>query len=61
MSSREHQNPNRYDFKCGHGDYEVVSLQRINSEFGQYVSFDTHWNLLCEFSEYEESQQEEEQ
>lgn len=60
MSSREHQTPSRYDFKRGQGDYEVVSVQRINSEFGEYVRFDAYWKLLCEFSEYEESQQEEE-
>lgn len=40
MSSREHQNPNRYDFKGGHGDFEVISVQRVNSEFGQYGRFE---------------------
>ena len=60
MSSREHENPCRYDFKAVYEDYEMISVQKINSEFGQYVSFDAYWKLLCEFSDYEQSQQEEE-
>jgi len=37
-----------------------ADVQRISTEFGQYVSFNVYWNLLCEFSDYENSRQEEE-
>lgn len=57
MSSNEHMNPRRYDFKV----LGQASVQKITTEFGQYVSFDAYWNLLCEFSDYEDSQQEEEE
>lgn len=61
MSSLEHSNPRRYDFKVEYHDFDQVSVQKITTEFGQYVSFDAYWKLLCEFSEYEDSQQEEEE
>lgn len=61
MSSLEHMNPIRYDFKVEYHDFGQTSVQKITTEFGQYVSFDAYWKLLCEFSEYEDSQQEEEE
>jgi len=60
MSSRDFDNPRRYDFKVQHHDFDQTSVQRITTEFGQYVSFDAYYNLLCEFSEFEEGRQEEE-
>lgn len=56
MSSAEYTNPVRYDFE----HLDTSSVQRISKEFGQYVSFNAYWNLLCEFSDYENSRQEEE-
>lgn len=61
MSSLEHMTPRRYDFKVEYHDFGQASVQKITTEFGQYVSFDAYWNLLCEFSDYEDSQQEEEE
>lgn len=61
MSSFEHSNPRRYDFKVEYHDFGQASVQKITTEFGQYVSFDAYWNLLCEFSDYECSRQEEEE
>lgn len=59
MSSREHMNPRRYDFKVEYHDFGMASVQKITTEFGQYVSFDAYYNLLREFSDYEDRQQEE--
>lgn len=52
--------PRRYDFKVEYHDFGQASVQKITTEFGQYVSFDAYWNLLCEFSDYEDRQWEEE-
>lgn len=60
MSSRDFGNPRRYDFKVQYHDFDQTSVQRVTTEFGQYVSFDTYWNLLCAFSEFEDNRQEEE-
>lgn len=60
MSSRDFDNPGRYDFKVQHHNFDQTSVQRVTTEFGQYVSFDAYYNLLCAFSEFEESVEEEE-
>ena len=40
--------------KIEYHDFGQASVQKITTEFGQYVSFDAYWNLLCEFSDYED-------
>lgn len=41
MSSTDYTNPIRYDFE----HLDTSSVQRISTEFGQYVSFNVYWNL----------------
>jgi hypothetical protein len=60
MASRHFDSPTRYDFKIECLDFDMCSVQRIHAEFGQYVSYDAYYKLLCAFSEYEDSREEEE-
>ena len=58
MSSREHADPPRYDFKVHRHDFDQTSVQKVTTEFGQYVNYAAYYNLLCEFSEFEEGEEE---
>jgi len=58
MKSLDFDIPLRYDFKVIYHDYGMVGVQRVESEGGQYVSYEQYYELLkvledMEMKEYE--------
>lgn len=46
--------PKRYDFTVYHEDYDCPVVKKIESEFGQYVSYSAYENLLKAIDNLEE-------
>lgn len=58
MKSLEFQEPKRYDFKIVYHEYDMVGVQKVESQSGQYVSYEAYSELLKAFEEEEMNQYE---